>query len=135
MNNHNLVLRYPNQSDLALCLYLPDFNGTPLSPDTFAWELELQTRGPKVKLVHESGVATVSSTGDIACTCTMEEGKIHIYAKSSTKPFGEGKLLCRLKMFLSSDRFPGGTQTVRMIEATPGQSVGPYEIETNITII
>ena len=129
------MIPYPNQSDLALCLSLPGIDETPLNPVAFAWEVELQTRGPKVKLSHKAGAATVSSTGDISCTCTMEQGKIHVYAKSSAKPFGEGKLLCRMKMSLDCERFSDGKQVIRMIAAQPGRPDGPFEIETNITIV
>lgn len=128
-------VRIPNLSDLPLCLTLPGLDGVPVNPSALTWDLELYTRGPKVRLVHEAGSASVDSTGDITCHCVMEPGKLHLYVKSSEAPFGEGRLICRMNFTLDSERFSGGEQIVRMVPARNGQPSGPYEIETNITII
>lgn len=127
--------RIPNFADLPLCLTLPGVDGIPVNPTALSWELELRTRGPRVRLSHTAGSASVASTGEIPCACTLEPGKIHLYIKSSVASFGEGHLVCRMQISLDSERFPGGEQLIRMIPARSGQPSGQFEIETNITII
>lgn len=128
------MIRYPNKTDLALRLNLSGFDKEAANPVAFSWTLELQTKGKKVRLEHTAGQASAESKGDIPCGCTLEAGIIHLYAKSSEVPFGEGKLLCRMKMEFDNERFPDGKQVLRILAAQTAKP-GEFEIETNITII
>ena len=131
------MLRYPNLSDLALCLSFDDADGNPdrIRPKDVGFSIELLTRGPKVILDHTAGSDEVTSSGDIAARCTIDGSDLHIYAKTSAVHFGDGRLRCRIAFRFACAHFSDGEQVLNILPAPDGMPDGPYELETNIIII
>lgn len=124
---------YPSGADLGLRLNFGDVDGRPLDLSGCRWSIWLGTgTGGEVKVQYHDG--SIFSTGSISATCDYGVGYVRIFAKSSKRSFGLGKLRCRISVSIPNSNFEDGWQ-VLIFKSMCCVSDGVYEVNTNITII